>query len=66
MLLHLLLLHELFPCLFLLHLYELLWRHASFGGFLLDLLSLKCLKLRNCHASLLCLHGDHLLNGLRT
>ena len=65
LLLSLLLLCELLSGLFLLHLDELLRCHACFGGLLLNLLSLKGLKLRNSHASLLCLHGDHLLDGLR-
>ena len=65
LLLGLLLFRELLSCLFLLHLYELLRCHACFGGLLLDLLSLEGLELWDCHASLLCFHCDHLLDGLR-
>src|ERR1700712_2638787 len=57
--------HELLASLFLLHLNILLRGHARFCGFGFDLLALKCLELWNCHAPLLSLHGDQLLDLLR-
>jgi hypothetical protein len=62
LLLHLL--HIRFSGLFLLHLNELLWTHACFGGFLFDLLTLECLELWDCHTALLGFHRDHLLDLL--
>lgn len=61
----LLLFDEGLSCLFLLHLNELLRGHPGFGSLGLDLLTLEGLELWNGHASLLGLHGDHLLNLLR-
>lgn len=66
LLLLLLLPNELLPGLLLLHLDELLRAHSGFRSFGFDLLALEGLELRNCHATFLRFHCDHLLDLLRS